>query len=153
MSDNQTSKQTILENGTEIEGAVRSKCPIVVSGHVKGEVSTPSLTVTQEGSVEGKVKVSQLKSEGALAGEIDAETVELSGSVSDNTVIRAASLEVKLKQSANSKLQVAFGNCELHIGDPSLRANHEKNGHKKEVAPEAVVVAGNGHKPNANAHK
>src|SRR5215470_14097338 len=118
MSETKTVKQTIVENGTEFEGVVRSQCPIVVSGQVKGEVSAPTLTLKPEGSVRGKVKVSQLKSEGSLGGEIDADSVELSGSVSDDTVIRAAALEVKLSQSASSKLRVSFGNCELQVGDP-----------------------------------
>jgi hypothetical protein len=41
--------------------------------------------------------------------------VQLSGTIKDNTVIRAKSLEVKLS-SANSKMQVVFGECELEVG-------------------------------------
>jgi cytoskeletal protein CcmA (bactofilin family) len=117
MSDN-TPKQT-LEIGTEFEGVLRSEAPVVVSGQLKGEVNAPALTLTDDGSVFGRVKVQQLKSSGSLGGEIDAESVELSGSVSDNTVIRSASLEVKLEEAGGDKLQVTFGNCELHIGDPT----------------------------------
>jgi cytoskeletal protein CcmA (bactofilin family) len=117
MAENKTVKQTILEEGTEIEGAVKSKCAIVVSGQVKGEISAPTLTVTESGSLNGKVKATQLSSRGALAGEIDAESVELAGKVSDSTVIRANTLEVKLNQNSGKKLQVSFGNCELQVGD------------------------------------
>ncbi len=139
----ETVKQTIVENGTEFEGVVRSQCAIVVSGQLKGQVSAPSLTLTPEGSVHGKVKVSHLKSEGSLGGEIDADSVELSGSISDDTVIRATTLEVKLNQSADSKLQVSFGNCELNVGDPATKAKPDMHGssHKKEQpAPELVGV-------------
>ena len=141
MSDTKTVKQTIVENGTEFEGIVRSQSAIVVSGQVKGEVTAPMLTLKPEGSVRGKIKVSQLKSEGSLGGEIDAESVELSGSVSDDTVIRAAALEVKLNQSAGNKLRVSFGNCELQVGDPAAKSKPEASSSKKEQAnPELARV-------------
>ncbi len=140
MSEN-TVKQTIVENGTEFEGVLRSKCDIVVSGQLKGEVTAPSLTLKPEGNVSGKIKVSQLKSEGSLGGEIDADSVELSGTVSDDTVIKAASLEVKLNQSGGNKLKVSFGNCELQVGDPSAKTKPEVHGSKKEQAtPELARV-------------
>ena len=41
--------------------------------------------------------------------------MQLSGTVKDNTVIRAKSLEVKLAP-ANGKMQVIFGECELEVG-------------------------------------
>lgn len=143
MSDNKIAKQTVVENGTEFQGVLRSECPVVVSGKVKGEVSAPELTLTSDGNVQGKIKVKQLKSEGSIGGEIDAESVELSGSVSDNTVIRSAALEVKLQESGGNRLQVSFGNCELQVGDPSKKSKSESHGgaNKKEhSAPEPVAV-------------
>ena len=143
MSDNKIAKQTVVENGTEFQGVLRSECPVVVSGKVKGEVSAPELTLTSDGHVQGKIKVKQLKSEGSLGGEIDAESVELSGSVSENTVIRSAALEVKLQESGGNRLQVSFGNCELQVGDPSKKSKSESHGgaNKKEhSAPEPVAV-------------
>jgi cytoskeletal protein CcmA (bactofilin family) len=141
MSETKTVKQTIVENGTEFEGVVRSQCGIVVSGQVKGEITAPTLTLKPEGSVRGKVKVSTLKSEGSLGGEIDAESVELSGSVSDDTIIRAAALEVKLNQSAGNKLRVSFGNCELQVGDPAAKSKPETHSNKKDQAsPELARV-------------
>ncbi len=139
MSDK--AKQTIVENGTEFEGTVRSKCPIVVSGQLKGEVSAPTLTLTPEGSIYGKVKATQLKSEGSLGGEIEADSVELSGSVSDDTVIKANALEVKLNQSAGNKLRVSFGNCELQVGDPNSKSKSENNSQKKAEPVEELVGA------------
>ena len=117
MSESLITKQTVLEEGTEIEGSIRSQCPITVSGILKGDIAAPSLTITLSGSVHGQVKVSNFKSEGEIAGEIDAESVELSGHVGDQTTIRASSLQAKLSQNgSNQKLQVTFGNCDLHVG-------------------------------------
>jgi cytoskeletal protein CcmA (bactofilin family) len=114
-------KQTVIESGTEFDGSIRSDCPISLSGKLKGQVAAPSLTVTPSGSVHGKVKVAQLKAQGEVAGEIEAESVELSGRVNDQTVIRAKTLEVMLTQ-ASGGLQVTFGNCELQVGEKQARS-------------------------------
>jgi cytoskeletal protein CcmA (bactofilin family) len=141
-------KRTILEDGTEFDGSIKSKCPITVSGILRGEVSAPSLTVTQSGSVHGQVKVSQLKSQGEISGEIDAETVELSGRVSDQTTIRATTLEVMLNQNqTGGKLQVTFGNCELQVGERAAKSVEQaksltqENGKKEQPKPEPVPAA------------
>lgn len=137
-------KQTIIEDGTEFDGSVKSKCPITVSGKLKGDVSAPSLTITNSGSVQGQVKVSHLKSQGELAGEIDADNVELAGKVNDQTTIRATSLEVALNQPGN-KLQVTFGNCELLVGDKTKASEPPKPVAKPEAT--APVVAPPAPKP------
>jgi cytoskeletal protein CcmA (bactofilin family) len=123
----ETTKQTIIENGTEFDGSIKSECAITLSGKVTGQVSAPALTVMPSGSVRGKVKVSRLKAQGEVAGEIEAETVELSGRVDDQTVIRAKTLEVMLTQPQGG-LQVTFGNCELQIGDKKTRADEKTKG-------------------------
>jgi hypothetical protein len=46
--------------------------------------------------------------------------VQLSGTVKDNTVIKAKSLEVKLT-AASAKMQVVFGECDLEVGDQPTR--------------------------------
>ena len=116
MADND--RRTLIEDGTEIEGNIKSSCPVSLNGKVNGQVSAPFLVVTKTGSVNGKVKVDQLSSKGQISGEIDADTVELSGRVNDDTVIRAKTLEVKL-ENKDGGLQVTFGNCRLAVGDPS----------------------------------
>ncbi len=134
-------KQTIVEEGTEFDGVVKSKCAIMVSGQLKGQISAPALTVTQSGMVNGKVKVSQLKSQGEISGDIDADSVELSGRVNDQTRISAKTIEVKLNQS-NSKLQMTFGNCELNVGDKAGKTMPDAaslaDGKGKKDAPVAV---------------
>jgi cytoskeletal protein CcmA (bactofilin family) len=120
MSVESVTRETVLEEGTEFDGSIRSKCPITVSGTLKGDVSAPTLTITSSGSVYGEVKVSELKSEGVIAGEINAERVTLSGHVSDQTTIRASSLQVTLNQNGSSgKLHVTFGNCDVEVGQPT----------------------------------
>jgi cytoskeletal protein CcmA (bactofilin family) len=109
-------KQTLVEEGTEFKGSMSSSCPVVVRGRIEGDVSTPALTVSPTGAVHGRAKVGTLSSDGEVAGEFDADVVQLSGRVRDNTVIRAKSLEVKLAP-ANGKMQVVFGECALDVGD------------------------------------
>ncbi len=69
----------------------------------------------------GRVKVGEIHSQGELAGEFDADIVQLSGTVKDNTVIRAKSLEVKLTP-ADGKMQVIFGECKLEVGQATAPA-------------------------------
>jgi cytoskeletal protein CcmA (bactofilin family) len=111
-----SSKQTIVEEGTEFKGTLASSCPIVVRGRIEGEIDTPALKISENGAVHGRAKVGALDSQGELSGEFDAETVQLAGRVKDNTVIRARSLEVKLA-SGDGRMQVIFGECELAVGD------------------------------------
>ena len=121
-----TEKRTLVEEGTTFKGSLTSTCPIFVKGGVEGDIQAPSLTVATSGTVSGKVKAGELKSEGSLAGEFDVDKVQLSGSVKDNTVIRARSIEVKLTV-ANTKMQVVFGDVELEVGEqPSLTKTEAK---------------------------
>lgn len=125
-------RHTVVEEGTEFKGALTSSCPIDVRGKIEGDVTTPALTVSATGAVHGRAKVGAVRSEGELSGEFDAESVELAGSVRDNTVIRARSLEVKLASTPGKVLQVMFGECELSIGDEPTDAD--------EVAPVATAA-------------
>ena len=121
-------KRTLVEEETSFKGTMTSKCPVVVMGDLDGEIDAPSMHISATGSVAGTVKVRQLSSEGTLAGTVEADSVLLSGSVKDNTVIRANTLEVKLKRT-DGKMEVVFSECELEIGD-------EPN---KEAAVEAAL--------------
>jgi cytoskeletal protein CcmA (bactofilin family) len=122
-------KQTLVEEGTKFKGSLSSSCPIVVRGRIEGDVEAPSLTVSGSGAVHGKVKVGEMRSQGELAGEFDADIVQLSGTVKDNTVIRAKSLEVKLTPP-NGKMQVIFGEVQLDVGD--INASKETDKDKSE---------------------
>ena len=131
MSENRTVTEQVVESGTQFQGVLRSQCPVVVWGHLTGEVTAPALTLKPEGSVHGKMTVKHLKSEGSLGGEIDAESVELSGSISDNTVVRASAIEVKLNNSGAGKMRVSFGNCKLQVGDLATKAEPEVGAEKQ----------------------
>ena len=133
-----TEKRTLVEEGTTFKGTMSSTCPILVKGGIEGDIQAPSLTIAATGAVSGKVKAGELKSDGELSGEIDVDKVQLSGSVKDNTVIRAKSLEVKLAVTG-AKMQVVFGECSLEVGDQPTREKAEdkpkENG--KSVPPPA----------------
>jgi cytoskeletal protein CcmA (bactofilin family) len=112
MSD---SRKTLVEEGTQFKGSLSSNCPIEVKGRIEGDVTAPALAVSASGAVHGRVKVGEIRSQGELAGEFDADIVQLSGHVKDATIIRAKSLEVKLNP-AEGKMQVVFGECSLEVG-------------------------------------
>jgi cytoskeletal protein CcmA (bactofilin family) len=104
----QSSGTTLVEEGTEFEGSLSSDRPIEVRGRVFGDLTAPSLQISLTGAVRGKVKVGELRSQGEIAGDVDADVVEVSGVVKDNTVLRARSLELKLAP-ADGKVQITFG--------------------------------------------
>jgi cytoskeletal protein CcmA (bactofilin family) len=126
-------RKTLVEEGTQFKGSLASNCPIEVKGRIEGDVTAPALAVSVGGAVHGKVKVGEIRSQGELAGEFDADTVVLSGTIKDNTVIRAKSLEVKLA-SANSKMQVIFGECELEVGGDQPQGELGKSERPKTVS-------------------
>jgi cytoskeletal protein CcmA (bactofilin family) len=115
------SKQTLVEEGTVFKGSFESDCPVVVKGTIQGDVSAPSLTVASTGAVHGNVKVGEIRSEGELSGEFEADLVQLSGRVKDNTIVRARQLEVKLSP-VGTALQVVFGECEVNVGEPASKS-------------------------------
>jgi cytoskeletal protein CcmA (bactofilin family) len=110
-----TGKHTLIEEGTEFKGSLSSSCPIVVVGKIEGDVTGPMIHIASTGVVAGKVNVKQLRSQGELAGEVEADVVQIAGVVRDKTRIRARSLEVTL--NTKKGMEVVFGECELAIGD------------------------------------
>lgn len=127
-------KQTVIEHGTEFEGSISSSCNILLSGKFKGELLAPALTIEPSGSVEGCVKVDQLVSRGELSGDIEAQSVELCGKVSDRTVINAQTLEVKLSKPSEG-IKVTFGNCEMRVGDRIAGRDKGTESMNKDQAP------------------
>jgi cytoskeletal protein CcmA (bactofilin family) len=144
-------RKTLVEEGTHFKGSLSSDCPIEVKGRVEGDLTAPALAVSTTGAVHGKVKVGEMKSQGELAGEFDADVVQLSGTVKDSTIIRAKSLEVKLVP-ANGKMQVIFGECELEVGSEQPAKVEAKEPEKKngsirpppEVPPTPPAADANG---------
>jgi cytoskeletal protein CcmA (bactofilin family) len=129
-------KTTLVEEGTEVKGSIRSTCPLLIRGRIEGDIDAPSMTISPSGAVHGKVRVGELRSDGEIAGEFNAETVQLSGTVKDKTVLRARTLEVKL-ESKEGRHQVIFGDCELEVGDPPAKEKRKKGqASEPESAPE-----------------
>jgi cytoskeletal protein CcmA (bactofilin family) len=126
MEKSQTGKQTLVEEGTELKGTLKSTCQVVVNGKIDGQIEAPALTVTATGTVLGSVRAQKLRSDGTLAGDIDAEDVYLSGTVKSNTMIRARKLEVKLAPE-RGKLEVTFGECMVEVGEDPAQATEKKS--------------------------
>jgi hypothetical protein len=105
-----------VEQGSQFTGSFSSDCPIEVNGRIEGELTAPTLVVSATGAIRGRASVTRLWSEGELAGDFDADVVQLSGRVKHNTVIRATSLEVKLTPQ-DGRMQVTFRECKRQIGD------------------------------------
>lgn len=140
-----TGKHTLVEEGTEFKGTMSSNCPIVVMGKVEGEVAGPVIHVTPTGVVAGVVKVKELRSDGEIAGEVEAESVHISGKVRDRTVIRARTLDVSVS-AAKGGMQVVFGECELAVGD---EPNKEAAIAAALATPAAAAPGGDATKPTA----
>jgi cytoskeletal protein CcmA (bactofilin family) len=122
-------KQTTVEEGTQFKGTLQSTCRVVVKGVVDGELNAPAVVIAEGGTVTGNVKAQSLHSSGVLAGRIDVDEAVLSGSVKNDTVIRAKTLEVKLQQSDAGKLELRFGECLLEVGDdPALELGEPNTG-------------------------
>jgi len=133
-------RKTLVEEGTQFKGSLTSNCPVEVKGRVEGDLAAPALAVSASGAVHGKVKVGELHSQGEIAGEFDADVVQLSGTVKDNTVIRAKSLEVKLSPP-DGKMQVIFGECKIEVGaSPSDVAAVPRQADHASVAPPPAPV-------------
>jgi cytoskeletal protein CcmA (bactofilin family) len=128
-------KKTLVEAETTLRGSLLSSGPVVVMGHVEGEVEAPSLRIDAGGVVTGQVKVGVLSSAGELAGVVQAQTVELAGRLRDGTLMRAGSLDVKLAGD------VAFGECQLEVGEaPSKEAAIRRARGLPEGSPQGEAV-------------
>jgi len=109
-------KHTLIEQGTEFKGTMKSSCPVVVNGRIEGDLSAPELDVTTTGIVQGNIKAERLSSRGVLSGNVDAGDLFLSGSIGSKTVIKAKNLEVKLAPD-QGRMELTIGECTLDVGE------------------------------------
>lgn len=100
-------KQTLVNEGTEFRGEMKSQGDVLVQGTLSGALEAPEIQVARTGVVLGKLQATKLRSEGTVAGEIDADDVFLAGSVGSETRIRTHRLEMKLN-SEEGKLELTF---------------------------------------------
>src|SRR4029078_2298833 len=99
---------TIVEEGSEFRGNFTSSRPIIVNGRIEGDVSAPAVMVTNSGARQGNVEAKTISCRGSAAGVFVADTIELSGSIAQNTVIRAQRLNLKIV-STSGRVEIAFG--------------------------------------------
>ena len=109
-------KHTLIEQGTEFKGTMKSSCPVVVNGRIEGDLSAPELDVTTTGIVQGNIKAERWSSRGVLSGNVDAGDLFLSGSIGSKTVIKAKNLEVKLAPD-QGRMELTIGECTLDVGE------------------------------------
>jgi cytoskeletal protein CcmA (bactofilin family) len=109
-------KHTLIEQGTEFKGTMKSSCPVVVNGRIEGDLTAPELDVTASGIVQGNIKAERLSSRGVLSGNVDAGDLFLSGSIGSKTVIKAKNLEVKLTPE-QGRMELTIGECTLDVGE------------------------------------
>jgi cytoskeletal protein CcmA (bactofilin family) len=133
-SSGRADKQTLIEQGTEFKGTMKSTCPVVVNGRVEGELTAPELDVTITGIVRGNIKADRLSSRGSLSGNIDAGDLFLSGSVGSKTVIKAKNLEVKLSPE-QGRMELTIGECTLDVGDEPTRERRSEPSLKAGALP------------------
>jgi cytoskeletal protein CcmA (bactofilin family) len=126
LSETKTVRQTLVEEGTEFKGVLKSSCPVVVNGTIDGEVDAPLLSIARTGSVLGVIRAKTLRSQGTLSGKVDAGDVFVSGAVRSKTFIKASRLEMKIGPSGDGQLEVTFGKCDIEVPDvvaePETRA-------------------------------
>ena len=103
-----TKTATIVEEGTAFMGDFTSSCPIIVKGRIEGDVKAPTVTITHSGALKGNVEAKTIVCKGSAAGIFEADTIELSGSIAQNTVIRAQRLNLNI-ESTSGRIELAFG--------------------------------------------
>ena len=148
-------KQTTVEEGTQFKGTLHSNSQVLVRGVVEGDLTAPSIIVSESGTVVGNVKAETVRSEGVLAGRVDAQDVQLSGTVRSDTVIRAKTLEIKL-QRTREKLEVTFGECILDVGDdPGAEASEpvQSGAKSKRSAAPAGEKSDDGDENSSSNHR
>ncbi len=69
MSDN--TNETIIAKGTRFEGAMKSDCNVTLGGKFDGEIAAPMLKVESGGTVDGRVEVTTLGSQGEVFCALD----------------------------------------------------------------------------------
>jgi cytoskeletal protein CcmA (bactofilin family) len=109
-------RKNVIDQGTTFKGVLTATSTVVVLGVIEGEVSGPAVEVEESGVLRGKAKLAELRSRGELAGEFEADEVELSGRVRDQTVIRTKSLLVGAPGRPGGS-EATFGECQIDVGE------------------------------------
>lgn len=101
---------TVIGQGTVIEGQVRFSGALHLDGKIKGEVSAEpesnaALIISQQGAIEGDVKVEQLITDGSIVGDVHArDRVELGANARVTGTLYYQLLEMAMGAEINGKL-------------------------------------------------
>jgi cytoskeletal protein CcmA (bactofilin family) len=72
-------KPSIISEGFEFIGEIRSKGSITVDGKLKGTISVQSLTIGSTGSVDGNVTADNINVKGELSGQMECRDLVIGG--------------------------------------------------------------------------
>jgi len=122
---------TVIGNGTTVEGNVRFSGGLHVDGVINGNVVSESddehatLTLSEDGKIEGNVEVSNVMLNGAVVGDVFAgNRVELAPKARITGTVTYALLEMSMGAEVNGKLIHAeegeSGPAQLSYGGHSL---------------------------------
>lgn len=114
---NGTGAASVIDKDTTFKGTLVAKSTVVVMGVLEGELTGPGLDVTESGLVLGKAKTQELRARGEIAGEFEAEHMELGGKVRDHTVLRARSLMASAGREDGQTVHAVFGECSIEVGE------------------------------------
>jgi cytoskeletal protein CcmA (bactofilin family) len=103
--------KTVIGKGTEIEGSVRFTGGLHVDGVIKGDVISgeddeqATLTLSDQGRIEGNVKVANAMLNGTVIGDVVAShRVELAPKARISGTVTYALLEMTMGAEVNGKL-------------------------------------------------
>ena len=99
---------TVVQEGTDFRGDFNSTCPIVVNGRIEGGVKAPAVTITDSGMLQGTVEAKTIACRGSVSGVLEADAIELSGTIAQNTIVRAQRLKLDI-ESTSGRIELAFG--------------------------------------------
>ena len=69
---------TVISGSTSIEGSIHSKCPLQIDGTHQGTIEAKStVTIGQQGKVEGELTADTLSVTGAFQGTAECENVQI----------------------------------------------------------------------------
>ena len=89
---------TIVTDGAAFKGELNLECDLFVDGEFEGKImSAKSVTIGKNGRVKGELKAEHLRVQGAMEGDVDVQSVEITatGTLRGSLVSVELSIEPK----------------------------------------------------------
>lgn len=86
---------SVIARDLQITGALRSDGEIQVDGIVNGDITAPSITIGQTGTVIGRLAAAEIRIWGTVHGELDADHISLARSARVYAQLRHAGLTIE----------------------------------------------------------